>query len=96
MSSFEERVNDLQEEVRLLDDKLKSTNKITLILFLSAIVTPFVLYAFIYLTGFGWVITDGERDRKKAMKWTIIFTIPIWIVFFACAWWFSRSPAVAT
>lgn len=89
MSSFQERVDELQEEVRMLDVKLQSSNKLTLILFLSAIATPFVLYAFIYWTGFGWVRTDGERDRKKAMKWTIVITIPIWIILFGCAWFFS-------
>lgn len=98
MENYQNKVDELQQEIEILEEKMVSphqapsctSNKKAVIMFISAIAVPFVLYAFIYATGFGWVLTDGERDRKKVLKWTILITIIIWIVMALCYYFFLR------
>lgn len=82
MSSFQERVDELQEEIKVLDGKLKMCDRNTLFLFIGAIFTPFIIALLIYFTGFKWIRTDGEKDRKKVVKWTVALSIVVWVLMY--------------
>lgn len=79
MSSFEEKINELQAEVDRLDLQFVSDDKTKTYLFIGAIATPFVLSGLLYLTNPKFIKTNGESDRKKIVKWAAIASLVIWL-----------------
>ncbi len=78
MSSFQEKVNELQAEVEELDKRLTGCSKYLTYIFGASVATPFVLSFCLYMANPKFVHTDNQVDRKKIVKWAAIMTIVVW------------------
>jgi hypothetical protein len=81
-SGFDEKISQLQNEVGVLDNKLSIDNKFKNIYLMVAAFFPFITFAFLYFTSFGFVMQDDEVDRKKVLKWTLIFSALVWLCLY--------------
>ena len=78
MSSFQEKVNELQAEVEELDKRLTGCSKHSMYIFVSGIATPFVLSGILCTMNPKFIRTDDATDRKKIVKWTALMTLVVW------------------
>jgi len=85
---MDERVSNLQQEISLLDKQLTASTQYTTYFFIGAIVVPFVVFAIIYNTKYA--NDNGTKDRKKALKLTLIITAVMWIILYLTNWWLYK------
>ena len=82
MASFQEKVNELQVEVEELDKRLVSCSKYANYIFIGGMLTPFTIAFGLYMTNPKFIKTDGDMDRKKIIKWTVMITFVIWLALY--------------
>ena len=89
---FDAKVNELSAELAVLDKKLGLSNPgMTGVAMIVGIVAPFVIFGMLWLTGFGFVRgDDGEKDRKKVLKWSVVGSVVVWIGLFVFMWFYGR------
>jgi len=80
MAEFEDKINELQSHVDVLDQKLSIDTRTNMILFGVAVATPFVVGFLLYIMNLQITQTDEERDRKKILKYSAIVTVIVWIL----------------
>ena len=82
-NSFQEKVDELQREVEKLDKQLSFSHKYSNYIFYIGVGSPFLIFAFLYLTNFKFVQNDENLiDRKKVLRYTLALTFILYIILF--------------
>jgi hypothetical protein len=88
MTSFQDKVDELQKEVDKLDKKLGFSGQYGKYIFFGGIASPFVISFLLYATNFKFVRDENNNpNRKKIIKYTIMLTI----VEYICLYFFYQK-----
>lgn len=89
-TNLDERINTLQRETKKLTGTVSVEDfDYSTYAYIGCIFAPFVLFAIIYNTKLGQ--DDGEKDRKKTLWWTSLFTVILWGLTYGALWWFQHK-----
>lgn len=88
--TLDERINLLQRETKKLTGAVSVEDfDYSMYTYIGCVISPFVLFAIIYNTKLGQ--DDGEKDRKKTLWWTILFTLILWACVYGIFWWYRNK-----
>ena len=93
MATFQEKVRELQSEVDELDKRLQINSKYSVIIFSTAVAVPFIVAFLLYMISPKFVMMDDAHgiNRKKMVKWAILFSIIIWVGLYFTNMYFNRK-----
>jgi len=93
--SFEEKVEQLQQELDSVSKCINTQDKCLPITLIIAALTPVVVALALYFGKFGFVTKkEGNkvvRSASKIFQYTIILTVVVWIILFGVLYGFGGA-----
>ena len=88
MTSFDEKIQELQSEIKKLDASILSPY--TFYIFITAIIAPYAIYTLLYIILYNTQRTNIQ-NKKRALKYTIIISIASWISLYGADWYLKKN-----
>lgn len=84
MTSFDEKVSELENEIQALDKSLFTCNnsKHSQLFFYGGLIAPCIYGFLLYMLNFKFTRTNNESDRKKILKWAIVLSLFTWVILY--------------